>query len=219
VSTAKELGKPEPKPQASSEDWPTLEQAAVVAPLLLPSTNTTKKPELGKIVRFRSSTTESTDSGSEDIFRNPTKRISVSDSNEDHKVSHCSTSDAISDEGHSGASSVCEGESGLVSLDAIPKLTHHGSLSSDENDVDGDSSGSQGRRAKKASRQTKWVPLDIPENSNPKSRKKTQTTTRSYSESDNRKEKEKAASNNSNPAPTAASTSTSTAPQSGMNHC
>lgn len=107
-------------------------------------------------------------------------------------MSHCSTSDAVSeDEGRSGGSSVCEGEAGvsLVSLDPIPKLSHHGSLSSDDNDLDGDEAGpSQNRRGKKTLRQ-KWVPLDIPENSGPKHprKKAAYPNTRSYSESDSRK--------------------------------
>ncbi|XP_021951694.1 la-related protein 1 isoform X2 [Folsomia candida] len=183
ANKAKDLLKP-----SVAEDWPTLEQAAEV-PQLLP---VFKKVELGKIVRFRSSTTESTDSGSEDIFRNNTKRISVSDSNEETKVSHCSTSDAVSDEGGpSGASSVCEGESsrsGLVSLDAIPKLTHNGSLSSDDNELDtDDATGSQSRRGKKK----KWVPLDIPSESSQSTKpRKKPYPTRSYSESDSRKGKD-----------------------------
>lgn len=146
----------------------------MVAPLL----PAPKKSEVGKAVRFRSSATESTDSGSEDIYRAPPNRVSVSDSNEDNKVSHCSTSD----EGASAASSICgegEGGAGLVSLDAIPKLTHHGSLSSDDNDLE-EASTSQVRRGKKSSRQ-KWVPLDIPPETSQGKKKK---QGRSFSEAD-----------------------------------
>jgi len=172
--------------QASSDDWPTLEQASTVSPSPIAG----NKPD-GKLVRFRSSATESTDSGSEDLYRlssSRVKRTSTSDSNEDMKHSQYSTSDVISDDGPSGASSTCEADEISASLKGIPKLTHHGSLSSDEAELDGNDGAQGSASGKRRSSKQKWVPLPLPESPQPSRLRRKQNQDRS--ESDKRKDKE-----------------------------
>jgi hypothetical protein len=110
------------------------------------------------------------------------KRVSVSDSNEDMKHSQCSTSDAISDDG-----SICEADEIAAALNSIPKLTHHGSLSSDEADLEMNDTAQGPSGAKGRSSKPKWVPLPLPENARPRRKP---INERSQSEGDKKRDKE-----------------------------